>query len=135
MVIAFSGTAAQVRDAFHTPIHYLDIAGHTHYANMHDPQIPQALAPAVAGVAALHDFTPHPMNRRAKFTIGGCGPSTTFPTEPNNCYALLPADYQVIYNLNPVYRQGILGQGQTIVVVDDSDSYQQRRRHLTAVPS
>jgi hypothetical protein len=124
MVIAFSGTAGQIRDAFHTEIHYLEVKGQTHFANMSDPQIPAALAPAVAGPVALHDFKPHMMAKKApKYTFAGCGPDATFPTSPANCNALVPADYQVIYNLNPLYRQGILGAGQTIVVVDDSDSY------------
>ena len=124
MVIAFSGTAGNIRSAFHTEIHSLFVNGQTHFANMSDPQIPAALAPALAGVTALHDFKPHPMFRRKpQYTFGGCGPDPTFPTSPVNCNALVPADYQVIYNLNPVYRQGLLGQGQTIVVVDDSDSY------------
>jgi hypothetical protein len=124
MVIAFSGTAGQIRDAFHTEIHYLEVKGQTHFANMSEPQIPEALFPAVAGPVALHDFKPHTMAKRApKYTFGGCGPDPTFPTSPANCNALVPADYQVIYNLNPLFRQGILGAGQTIVVVDDSDSY------------
>ncbi len=124
MVIAFSGTASQMRDAFHTEIHYLEVNGQTHFANMSDPHIPAALTPAVAGPVALHDFKPHIMAKRApKYTFGGCGPDATFPTSPANCNALVPADYQVIYNLNPLFRQGILGQGETIVVVDDSDSY------------
>jgi subtilase family serine protease len=60
--IDFSGTAGQVRDAFHTEIHYIDVKGVRHIANMSDPQIPAALAPAVAGIVSLNDFKPHPMN-------------------------------------------------------------------------
>ena len=123
MVIAFSGTAGMIREAFHTEIHYLEVKGQTHFANMSEPRIPRALAPAMAGVAALHDFKPHAMfKRKPKYTFGGCA-GAVFPTSPADCNALVPADYQVIYNLNPLYRQGILGAGQTIVVVDDSDSY------------
>lgn len=58
--IDFSGTAGQVRDAFETEIHYLDVRGVRHIANMGDPQIPAALAPAVAGIVSLNDFKPHP---------------------------------------------------------------------------
>jgi subtilase family serine protease len=47
MVIDFSGTAGEVAQAFHTQIHYLDVGGVTHIANMSDPQIPAALVPAV----------------------------------------------------------------------------------------
>ena len=58
MVIDFSGTAGQVREAFSTEIHYLEVNGAQHIANMSDPQIPAALAPAVAGIVSLHDFVP-----------------------------------------------------------------------------
>ena len=60
--IAFSGTAGQVRNAFRTEIHYLDVKGVKHVANMSDPQIPAAIAPAVVGITSLNDFMPHPLN-------------------------------------------------------------------------
>jgi hypothetical protein len=50
MAIEFSGTAGQVRSAFHTEIHYLSVNGATHFANVTDPQIPAALAPVVVGI-------------------------------------------------------------------------------------
>ena len=50
MMIDFSGTAAQVRNAFQTEIHYLEVKGDRHVGNMSDPRIPAALAPVVAGV-------------------------------------------------------------------------------------
>jgi subtilase family serine protease len=58
MVIDFSGTAGQVRAAFHTEIHNLEVNGVAHIANMSDPQIPAALAPVVAGIVSLNDFKP-----------------------------------------------------------------------------
>ena len=58
MVIDFSGTAAQIRSAFRTDIHRLQVNGVAHYANVSDPQIPAALAPVVVGIASLHDFRP-----------------------------------------------------------------------------
>lgn len=60
--VDFSGTTGQVRTAFHTEIHYLDVRGVRHIANIGDPQIPVALAPAVVGIVSLNDFKPHPMN-------------------------------------------------------------------------
>jgi uncharacterized protein YceK len=60
MSIRFSGTAAQVESAFHTEIHNLTVKGVHHIANMSDPQIPAALAPAVVGIKALHNFFPRP---------------------------------------------------------------------------
>jgi hypothetical protein len=113
MVIDFSGTAGQIREAFHTEIHYLDVNGEQHIANMSDPMIPAALAPTLAGVVSMHDFKPHhmAMPRTRNYTLGG------------GEYLMVPADWQTIYNLSPLYRNGIYGQGQTIVVVEDTNSY------------
>ncbi len=60
MTVDFSGSAGQVRTAFHTEMHKLSVNGADHIANMSDPMIPSALAPAVAGVVSLHDFRPQP---------------------------------------------------------------------------
>ncbi len=73
MLIDFSGTAAQVRKAFHTEIHHLEVKGERHVGNISDPRIPAALAPVVAGVVSLHDFRPHAMHKmhqpRSQFTF------------------------------------------------------------------
>lgn len=60
ITIGFSGTAGQVGAAFHTEIHHIQARGAAHIANMSDPQIPAALAPAIVGVVGLHDFQPRP---------------------------------------------------------------------------
>lgn len=84
MLIDFSGTAGQVRQAFHTEIHNLNVNGAPHIANMSDPQIPAALAPAVAGVVSLHDFTPHRMIKprtEYTFTSGGSTYEAVVPSD------------------------------------------------------
>ncbi len=112
-VIDFSGSAGQVRRAFHTAIHRLDVGGVRHIANVSDPQIPEALAPAVAGVVSMHDFKPHAM-KRAKFTFNNQG---------STYQALVPADLAAIYDLNPLFAQGITGAGQTVAVIEDTNLY------------
>src|ERR1700733_4339198 len=70
MLIDFSGTAGQIHQAFKTEIHKLNVNGVAHYANVSDPKIPAALAPAVAGIVSLNDFRPTPMHAaRAQFTF------------------------------------------------------------------
>src|SRR5713226_3203475 len=59
-VIEFSGVEAQVETALHTQIHKYLVNGEEHWANASDPQMPAALAPAVAGVWSLHDFRKQP---------------------------------------------------------------------------
>lgn len=116
MVMDVSGTAGEIRETFHTEIHNLYVRGESHYANMSDPKIPAALAPIIVGFVSMHNFKPQAMNKpRIDYTFAGCGGET--------CYSLAPADFQVIYNLDPLYRLGLTGTGQTIVVVEDSDTY------------
>jgi len=115
MVIDFSGTAGEIREAFHTEIHELAVGGKQHFANMSDPRIPAALAPAIEGVVSMHNFKPHAfIMPRSNFTFAGCG---------SDCFALVPADFQTIYNLKPLYSAGITGKGQTVVVVEDTNSF------------
>jgi hypothetical protein len=115
LLIDFSGTAGEVRAAFHTEIHHLDVKGVQHLANMSDPQIPAALAPAIIGVVSLHDFKPHTNYKpRANYTFSGC---------TGECYAVVPGDLATIYNLNPLFTANISGQGQTIVVIEDTDVF------------
>ncbi len=111
LVIDFSGTAGAVRRAFHTEIHRVASKGAMHIANIGDPQIPAALAPAVRGIVSLHDFRPRSMSKRKpKYTVG-------------NQQFVAPADLATIYNFNPVFAKGISGQGQTIALVEDTDVY------------
>jgi subtilase family serine protease len=114
-IIDFSGTAGQVRNAFHTEIHSLEVNGEKHVANMSDPKIPLALAPAVVGVVSLHDFRPKPMYRV----------HTARPlfTDSNGNYSVVPADLATIYNLNPVFTAGYSGKNQTIALIEDTDLF------------
>jgi len=43
MLIDFSGTAGQVRNAFQTEIHHLEVHGERHVSNVSDPRIPAQL--------------------------------------------------------------------------------------------
>ncbi len=116
ILIDFSGTAGQVRQAFHTSIHQLDVHGTAHIANMRDPQIPVALSPAVVGIVSLHDFRPHPMVKvRSQYTFGNALTGTA--------EAVVPGDLATIYNFTPVFNSGITGQGQTIAIVEDTNLY------------
>ncbi len=114
-VIDFSGTVEHVRNAFHTEMHYLNAGGQRHIANISDPQIPEALAPVVAGVVSLHDFTPHAMNRQH--------PNFTFTSGGSTYQALTPEDLAAIYNFGPAFAAGYTGTGQTIAVIEDTNLF------------
>jgi trimeric autotransporter adhesin len=61
VAIDFSGSAAQVEDAFHTSIHSYQEGGTEFIANTSDPQIPSALWPVVAGITHLNTFPETPL--------------------------------------------------------------------------
>jgi subtilase family serine protease len=145
--IDFSGDASQVREAFHTEIHNLEVNGTNHIANVTDPQIPLALAPAIRGIVSLNDFRPHTLHKnltRAHIDTGSGGLITseryenleegetasgkvdanyTFKSKTNTYQSVVPGDLATIYNLNPLFSAGYSGQGQTIVVIEDTNVY------------
>jgi len=129
-VIEFSGSAGQVRDAFHTEIHKYFVDGQARIANASDPQIPTALASVVVGPATLNNFPVKSFLRhmgtfRKSVKTGEVTPLLTFPAPvcPNNCYAVGPADFATIYNSQPLLSATpkIDGTGQTIAIVGESD--------------
>ena len=115
MTIDFSGNAAQVRSAFHTEIHNLQVGGERHIANFGDPAIPAALASVVHGIVSLNNFRPHTAFRPR--------PAYTVLNGTTQYELVAPADLATIYNFGPLFASGIAGQGQTIVVIEDIDIY------------
>ena len=115
-VIEFSGNVGQVRSAFHTQVHKFVVNGEEHFANVSDPAIPAALAPVVAGVAALHNFQKYPSivksgtYRRYKGS-NQLQPLFTFGNPA--LYAVGPGDFAKIYNIPPTAT----GTGQSIAVI------------------
>ena len=122
MSIEFSGTAGQVNEAFHAPIHSFVVNGETHYANAADPQIPAAFASVVAGVNTLHNFQKlsaiHVLgtaNRIANTSTWQ--PNFTFNGPAGVFHYLSPGDFSKIFNTTPLYTAGIDGTGQSIAIV------------------
>jgi len=123
--IEFSGTADQVRQAFATPIHRYEVKGELHWANASDPSIPSALAPVVKGVLTLHNFPRHSQavihGQPLKPSQGSPSSYFTFTSGQNTLYGLGPTDFATIYNVLPLWTQGIDGTGQTIAVVGETN--------------
>jgi subtilase family serine protease len=100
MAIDFSGNAVQIQEAFHTAIHRFDVEGAVHIANLSDPEIPEALAPVVAGVVSLHDFRPQRMARPRRQSNGA---QYTFREGGQTVQALVPEDLATIYNFRRLW--------------------------------
>ncbi len=109
--IAFSGSAANVSAALHTPIHRFEVNGEMHFANTAPPSVPEALSGVVAGFLGLNDFKAHSDLKLAPqpdYTSGAY-------------HYLAPADFSTIYDVAPLYTAGINGTGQSIAIVGESD--------------
>lgn len=123
--LEFSGSVAQLRNAFHTQIHKYSINGETHFANANDPQIPAALAPAISGFASLNNF--HPRSYLQKLGKASMSPTThqlsqwTWSSGSSNEYVLAPGDFAVQYDVQPLYTNNVNGSGQTIAIINDSN--------------
>jgi hypothetical protein len=140
--IVFTGTVGQIRTAFHTEIHKINVHGELHRANMSEPEVPAALAPAIRGFWQLTDFRAKPLlveegvvkhNRKTgrwePVPTPGVAPAFTFTydsctiTYNGSCtfYAVTPQDFYTIYNENPVLSSGINGAGVTIAVLEETE--------------
>ena len=128
--IEFSGTAGQLRKAFHTEIHQYSVAGKVHYANATELSIPAALASLMRGISPLHDFRAKPFSHVAGQAIYSRANHRAVPfwtiTNPfgtANPYAfpLAPEDFATQYDLEPLYQAGIDGTGQTIGIINESN--------------
>jgi len=120
--VEFSGTAAQVQNAFQTQIHRFIVNGKEHIANVSDPAIPAALAPVVGGVVALNNFPKHSMLHRVgsfqrDLATGQVKPLFTYTDSNGTFYGVGPADFATIYSI----PAGADGTGQSIAVVGQSN--------------
>jgi hypothetical protein len=128
MLVDFSGTAGQVRRIFRSEIHNVSVRGKISYANVSDPQIPEALSPAMVGILGLENIQPrsHHQTRQGRAhpaeTQTSCGNNVGYVTG-TTCYGMTPADLATIYNFNPVFNGGNTGQGQTIYMIENTDLY------------
>jgi len=108
--LAFTGTAGQVSRSLHTSIHRFQVAGKTHFANIGEPSVPEAIADVTGGFLGLNDFKWE--------SLAKIGPA--FSTASGAHY-LAPEDYATIYDLNPLYQAGYDGTGQSIAIVGQSN--------------
>jgi len=128
-LIMFSGTSAQISDAFHTEIHIYKVHGESYTANASNPQIPAAFSNVISSfspnnfpVHAQHT-TPKIIQRTEKGwkAIPGLQSQINYTISGNDYDAISPYDLATIYNILPLWNAGIDGTGQTIAIVSDSN--------------
>ncbi len=123
--LTVAGTSASVRKAFGAQLRRYEYAGKRHFAHDGIARVPDAFASMVLDIGGLHDFLPEPTLRQSPL------PETT---NAAGTHYMAPDDLAIIYNIRPVYQQGIDGSGQKIVVVGQStidmvDMQTFRKRH------
>ena len=119
--ITFSGTAAEIQQAFGTALHHFlwpagkDQPAELHFAPASELSLPPALASVTAAVLHLSDFRPKPSVRTIR---------PNFTTAASQAHFLSPGDLQVMYDLKPLFPTSgssvNLGAGQSIAVVGQS---------------
>ncbi len=110
--ISVRATAAQAGAVFGAEIHNYQVNGRRHFANATEPTLPAELGAIVSSVEGLNDFLLQPRGIRPT-AAGELQPNYTSGT---GRHYLSPDDFATIYNLKPLYAQGIDGAGQVMVV-------------------
>src|ERR1700722_15325350 len=109
--VTFSGTVAQVQQAFGTSIHSLTVDGEQHVSNMTDPTLPAAVANVVTAITGLNDFRPKPKLRaRNSSPIDPSQPLYTQTISGATSHFISPADLYTIYDFPPA-SAGLTGSG------------------------
>jgi hypothetical protein len=129
IAIEFSGTAAQVKQAFHTEIHKFLVNGEIHLANASDPQIPATLSAVVKGLAPLNNFRARQAHHVAGEFTKSTGSSQVMPVNPElttggGNFGIGPTDFATIYNVLPLWNTtptAVDGSGQSIAVIGVSN--------------
>jgi hypothetical protein len=124
MSLEISGSSEQIATAFHTEIHEYNVAGSHYFANNRDPQVPEALAPVVAGFASLSNYrTPTSVTpRQAVFDPDSRTLKPMFtPSGANGFtgYGVSPGDLANIYDIPAQTKPS--GTAPSIGVISDSN--------------
>ena len=121
--ITFSGTAAQVKQAFATTIHALTLNGEQHIGNLTDPILPEGISGVVTTITGLNDFK---LQSRARFSTVAAPTSDAlhpqFTSSQTGNHYVSPGDFNAIYDVNNLLTtSNITGQGITIAVLGQTD--------------
>jgi subtilase family serine protease len=119
--IHFSGTVAQVEQAFATEMHYYNVAGVKHFAPSTALSVPTAIAPVVSSVLNLNSFRPRPMHIHSNSRPKSVKPNYTITdSNGNQDVFFAPGDIKKAYDMNAPIAAGNNGSGQTIAIMGQS---------------
>src|ERR1700733_2402965 len=121
--IEFSGPASAVEDTLQTSIHLYRIPGmsspgkQTWRAPTTEPTIPAAFQPVVAAIEGLAEI---PLHRPHSIETNRASEPSPQLTTSSGSHSIAPADFATIYDLTPVYKSGINGEGIKIAIIGQS---------------
>ncbi len=134
-----SGTVAQIETAFAVPLHSFAVAAtastpaYRYHAPVAALRVPAAISDSVRAVLGLDSrprFAPHLISAahnplRTLPAPRSVGNSVNTPDPPGEWTVIDYADY---YDVNPIYRRGVTGEGRTLAIVTlasftQSDAY------------
>jgi len=128
--IKLKGTIAQFQQFFRTNFKLYKYGGRVFYAPEADVKLPATIAPYVGAILGLHNITvATPYVKHLSKAIKN---ATYFMTEPvvlpikshqwfwfhGPLYDYIPLHLHELYSLNPLYRLGLDGSGQIIVIIN-----------------
>jgi subtilase family serine protease len=149
--IDFSGTAGQVKAAFHTQENIYEFGTGTateqHIANAGDISIPAALKDVVAGVMGLNDFHPKTtaktikgakwdatkkamVSSQSSASSKADGKSMAISVNrdgsnpQNTLRVLVPNDLVTMYGIRTIRNNGVTGKGVTIALVEGAGIFE-----------
>ncbi len=114
--IEFSGTVAQVQQAFGAQIHLFSISGSRRAALTTAISVPRSLAPVIAGLVSLDGALADPA-LTAPQPLAASAADLASLTSPAGAPALTPALAAQLLDAAPLAAQGLDGTGQTVAVL------------------
>ena len=127
VAIEFSGTARQLKETFHSPIHRYSVKGRSFLSNTITPAVPAVLAPVIKALVPVTNLHPVPyVKSLGKASLNPrthqAQPNWTVPTGNSlPSLALAPLDFYKQYDLNTVYANNVNGTSQWIAIVSASN--------------
>ncbi|MFZ3322625.1 MAG: protease pro-enzyme activation domain-containing protein [Usitatibacter sp.] len=124
--IEFSGTADQVGAALGSRFHRYIVDGEKRISLEAAATIPSVLSRIIQAVHGLEtplERTHHRAGPVQAESAHADQPDFSSCSGTNCTHFLAPADFATIYDINPVYQQGITGSGQTIAIIGRANVY------------
>ena len=118
--IEFSGTAAQVEQAFHTQINSVVIAGQSRAVLAGEISVPAAIAPLVHGLVSL-DGSLSTAAITVPQALAGSASQLAAVTSLNQAPALTPALLAPLLHWDALHASGTLGAGESIAIATRSN--------------